>query len=588
MPVITLTTGETTDFAPRGIIGLLSETAPDGKFRAEFPGAVSFSEIFSDRNKVRRQASELASKLISHEPALRGVQQLRVFEEVLIGELEPILLVLNLVEWLRANNMTACELIDQSWLSSFTHILATEAKIAIKTSLRPNGGRNSTNLLRKRAARVVGRLRQSGLSRSSLYQEWRQFLDHIDPYHRRPTIGRQRRHWHGGGIWFYTTAHTFTNIGLAYEPYFPSPFNFLVENPIRGGAPLKSLRRPWTSLYEFSSPRFAPAQSEIESSRHLIEHHLRNVQLNVREARAREEFLSGKYFAEFCTRLLPMGLYYARVFEEWVMRVRPAALVVGNFVYEAYALLAARRHGIPTILLQHGIVGDCEVGEPPADHYVVRGKFWQSFLPEKARNRSKVLNFWDRDEPNLPRESRRSLLFLTAPYSMQRFWTESDLDDILASLLRCALERSVELIVRVHPLENIGFYRRRIQTLLPSRERAHFITYSRGGSLDALLARSAVAVTYSSTAFLDCLRWQVPIVSFNWHDFTYKERIRDRGVFYFAESLAELEELVLRGLSGGLAPYRDGVEPFLASTPKTELTRELERMVSTEPLANAS
>jgi len=77
--------------------------------------------------------------------------------------------------------------------------------------------------------------------------------------------------------------------------------------------------------------------------------------------------------------------------------------------------------------------------------------------------------------------------------------------------------------------------------------------------LDSLLANTAVAVTYSSTVFLDCLRHGIPIISFDWHDFAYKSLIEEHNVFHFARDLADLESLAIQiGRNSALAVNRDG------------------------------
>lgn len=580
MPTLKLTAGRTTEIAPHDRVGLVCETAPDGSFHARFPSALSFAELFGDVSEARRHAANLASRLVKNEPPIGGIQQLRVFEEVMIGEIEAVFLALNLRDWMRANRFESCALLEDCWLTGVIDVVAIEKDIVVQ--LPPAGNRGRRHPLRERTARMLARTAQSKFSPSALRQEIRQFLDHLDPYHRRASLYKRRRNWRAGGIWFYTTAHTFTNVGLAYEPYLPARFNFLVENAARGGAPLKAMGRPWTSPYEFSAAALAPSRSEVADARRIIERHLRDIRLSGAEQRARDSFIAGTYFEQFCRRLLPLGLYSTRLFDVWARQTRPAALVVGNFVFEAYALLAARRHGIPTILLQHGTMGECAISDAPADHYVLRGKFWQGFLAEAARRESKVLNVPAQPTAAVPR-TLQSILFLTSPYSMQRVWTESDLDDILAALLRCAAKSGAELIVRVHPIERVGYYRHRIDGAMTGVAKTQKVTYSQGGSLDSLLARSAVAVTFSSTAFLDCLRWQIPIVSFGWHDFEYKESIRDRGVFHFADDLCELSDLVLRAISGTLPPFRHGIEPFLASTPEAQLRREIEHMISAAP-----
>jgi len=93
--------------------------------------------------------------------------------------------------------------------------------------------------------------------------ELHQLLERIDPFHRRHMLSRKKQQWRHNDIWFYTTARTFTNIGLFYEPYFPRSLRFLVENPLTGGKPLEETGRPGVSLYDFADNEFVPAASEL-------------------------------------------------------------------------------------------------------------------------------------------------------------------------------------------------------------------------------------------------------------------------------------------------------------------------------------
>ncbi|HSV77744.1 MAG TPA: hypothetical protein VLK85_00885, partial [Ramlibacter sp.] len=260
---------------------------------------------------------------------------------------------------------------------------------------------------------------------------------------------------------------------------------------------------------------------------------------------------------------------------------RPAALVVGNPVFEAYALHAARARGIPTVLLQHGLLGDfCQFSDPPVDHYVVRGEFWRDFLAAAPRSRAQVLEP-PRQSPAAARHANRgkAILFLTAPYGSQPFYHPNDLADILRTLLTAAAAGNRELIIRVHPQEDVGFYQRLVKRLGEACARPSRVTYSRGAGLEATLGRTAVAVTFASTVFLDCLRLHIPIVSFGWHHFAYKRPIEAHGVFHFAEDLAGLSALVHRAVRGELPPYSQDTKPFLADTPETTLRSKLARLV---------
>ena len=167
---------------------------------------------------------------------------------------------------------------------------------------------------------------------------------------------------------------------------------------------------------------------------------------------------------------------------------------------------------------------------------------------------------------------------LTAPYGLQGFWHSADAADILRALLHVASEMKTELIVRVHPLEPIFAYERAVREM--SSELADVkVTYSQGSSLEPLLARSAVAVTFASTAFLDCLRRHVPIVSFDWHDFSYRRQLEKHGVFHFAGSLAELRQLARRAVLGDLAAFSGDDSALLNRTPADELVHTLSRCV---------
>jgi hypothetical protein len=171
---------------------------------------------------------------------------------------------------------------------------------------------------------------------------------------------------------------------------------------------------------------------------------------------------------------------------------------------------------------------------------------------------------------------RRSVLFLTAPYSLQAWWSESDLNDILDVLIQSAADGHAELIIRVHPLDTVGVYRRRIDAWQSRAGQKLAVTYSQRDDLSDLLARSAVAVTFASTVFLECLRWQVPIVSFDWHHFPFKDQISRLGVFNFARSKKELNKLIGRALSGQLPTYGGSTAPFVAPTPEVVLRAGLE------------
>jgi len=586
--VLTLVDDDASAAAATGPVGLLCEMPPDADLPAKHTGALGIYALLGDPDQARERASQLVEKLVAGEPRLRGIQQLRVFEEVLKNRCKIAFHVLHLVDWLKANGIKTCVLPQRSWLASHAQALSSYGGVDIRFAAGGAGKAGSGFSQRERIVRIAGRLRDGKFSGQTLREEWRQVLDRIDPFHRRQALRKQSENWRPGEIWFYSTAYTFTRVGLAYEPYFPAPFRFMVENAATGGAPLDHAARPFVSIYQFSARHLAPARDEVASAAETIETHLTQFPLTGAEAQARDILVAGAFFAEFKARLLPAGLYQTALFEAWAERTRPRALVVGNPVFEAYALWAARKRGIPTIFLQHGAFGPHATGsDPPADHFVLQGRFWKTCLPDAPRARAIVLNT-PQCAPSLPpRGERRAILFLTAPYSVQPLWAASGVNDILSDLLQCADERERELIVRVHPMEKMGDYRRRVGLLTSDRAPGAAVSFSQGGRMEDVLARSAVAVTFSSSAFLDCLRWQVPVVTFGWHDFEYRKAIAAQDVFHFARSRAELKRLVLSALDGKLPVFANSAEPFAAQMPADTLRRAFTAMVDGAVAADA-
>lgn len=561
---------------------MLFECAPDSAIKRQFPGAISLPELIGDFDSIKQRAFSLAHKLLEKEPPLRGLRQLGVFYELVIRELQHTLHAKTLHDRLVADGISTCVFVQPSRfardLQWFSQRLGSSTTVTAPAS---EDGTPVSGMLRS-----WQRLRLAGFGKSALASEWRQVLDRVDPFHRRACFTRSRPH-RRNAIWFYSTAYTFTRAGLLFEPHFPEPFQYLVENPQTGGLPLTAIGRSFASPYEYATWSMAPSASEIAEAGESIRKHLQTVDLSPDEAVVRDAYLASPGFATFMERLLTRGLFQTRLFERFVEAAAPAALVVGNPVFEGYALHAAHKAGIPTLLLQHGILGDyCQCVDPPADHYIVRGGFWREFLAPRARERSLVLN------PAEPahavesvQESPHMVLFLTAPYGMQEYWNKSDLDDILLALLTACREGQAGLVIRVHPLEQVGTYESLVQRLVAQGGEEVKVSYSQGAGLDDLLRRSSVAVTFSSTAFLDCLRHNVPIISFEWHDFSYKRQIAEYGVFHFCESLTELGQLVQKALQGKLPAFMSATTPFLANTSEAELKERIQHLLGARTAA---
>jgi len=573
---ITLLSGSTQLHSGQGSLGLLFECAPDAAVHRMYPGTLALDELIGDREQIKTKAAALARTLLEAEPEHRGIRQLSVFEELVIRELQYLLHVKHLHDSLIARGFTSCVFPQaHRFAGLLTMYAAAQGSALTVQSVVATETRGISSLQRS-----WQRLCKSRFSKPALGNEWEQVMTRLDPWQRRkrwlpqPRVQQQ-------GVWFYSTAWTFTRIGLLYEPFFPQPFNYLIDNPHTGGLPLAAQGRPFIAPACFGRHDMEPSARELHMVRTALRSHLQRVPLDEDEAVVRDAYLASEAFATFMDRLLPAGLFQTSLFERFIRIARPAALVTGNPVFETYALVAARKAGIPTFLLQHGILGDfCQFVDPPVDHYIVRGNFWAAFLAKSARQRALILN----PPESVPVASsgialRRSVLFLTTPYMLQELLDDSDLEDIIAVLLKLCAEQQAELIIRVHPLEAVGTYQNVVSKFATGTGDKVQVTYSQGAGMETLLQRAAVAVTYASTAFLDCLRHQVPIVSFDWHDFSYKRQIGEAGVFHFSQDLVHLGTLTRQALQQQLPAYPGTTQDFLAPTAPADLRQQLHALI---------
>lgn len=573
---ITLLSGKDNIVTEQNLVGLLYECAPDSKAFQCGNRVIPLATLIGDFAKTKRKAFDLARKLLDHEPRFRGIQQLGIFEELVIRELQHAFHAIRLHQSLEALGVDICRISSRTRTIDAVRRIQDLAPCSyrLKERFRPAtiGG------LVARASRVIIRLREAGFSAAGVWAEWRQFLNVVDPYHWRAMFSsKAETPMKRGGIWFYSTSYSFTRIGMMYEPFSPEQFTYLVEDAHTGGRALREARRKFIDLYALGNIALRPPTKELEESRQGIIHHIEAVEvINDDSKLARTLFLNSVFFREFLHVHLSKGLYFSALFESLLNTWKPRAIVVGNPVFEGYLLQQAKTHRIPTILLQHGVLGDyCQLTDPPVDHYIVRGSFWREFLAESTRARSQILNPpKTRAQEALPENKLKHILFLTAPYSTQEFFNQLDLDEILGVLLKVALTREFPLVVRVHPMERIDQYKSRVAKLTDGIGAEVDVEFSYGPGLDEAVRNACVAVSYSSTVFLDCLRYRVPIVSFGWHDFSYKQQLEKHRVFHFAQTLAELETLIGKAIEGVLPPYSESIEPFLAESMETTL-REL-------------
>jgi len=556
-----------------GSLALLLEHAGDASLPFPHDHLPGLAELLGPSAETKLRAWQLTQKLIAGEPVFEGVLQLHVMEEIIIRALENIFHAIHLDRWLRNNGLSECRFRAPSphieRLRSIQSASGSTYSIVAPATDKPS--------IAQKVKRRVANKGASGLS-DSLVLGARKFFPNAARY--LAAVPKARRSKQRGGWWFYSTAYTFTNIGLAYEPHLPQPFQYLIDSSETGDAPLRERGRGYFDIYAWVGASDLPGKNALDELRQRLLQWMNAVQLDGDDAVARTALLQSDVFRTYLRRILPLTCFHSRIFGKFLDEVSPELIVGGNAAFEGPLLQLARTRGIPTVLLQHGILGDYyQLMDQPADTLVVRGEFWKEFVSERMRSRTRIINVPSEKAPaHATHKHDGKILFLTSVDAALTHTHESDLRDILARLLRVGGKSHRALVVRVHPMEQIGYYRNIIEELRAEHNLHAEIEYSQGQGLDTILANTAVAVTYSSTVFLDCLRRGIPIVSFDWHDFAYKSLIERHGVFHFAEDLADLERLIGEGLAGRLAAKSD-YERFLAPTAQQDVSGFFQSLV---------
>lgn len=541
-----------------GKAGLLIECASDAGWVPA--GAASLHELLGPPEESKRIAADLVHGLLDGEPSFEGVRHLYTFKESLIRAAAEAVRAVRLYGWLQEQGISRCIFRSHSLFAQLLRGIARHRGTTLEVLEPPE----AIFPLPKRIAdylRATGKRGLGAIPRLALHR--------ITPLLSRVLLYRREQPKNEHRWWFYSTFYTFTGIGLAYERALTSKFTYLIGDPGSAERPLEYAGRPWTEIYAYVRPRQIPSVRELQQIRDQLKAHLLRVPLSKDEDLIRQLLMSSVELNEILYRKLGIGILHVRAFDRWCNRERPELLVVGNEVWEGYLLQKARANGIPTLLLQHGVLGDFyQVTEHSADLLLVRGRFWLEFISPASQRRSVILNC---ASPAVSKkmEKGRDLLFVTADYFVQKLFHLEDLTDILRECVRAASQAKRSLVIRVHPRESSALYQEIIRKIAKEGLQAD-VRYSTGHGLEETISASAVAVLYSSTVFLDCLRLGVPVVSFDWHHFAYKDQLRRHGVFAFARNLQHLQSLLLKGLNYELAPsvnYGD----FVASASDEEV-----------------
>lgn len=550
-----------------GDAGMLCEVPRDSQWLKGAEHCYGPEELLGSADEALVVAHSLVGKLIAALSAVKGLPVLTMFEEPLLEQVSYAVQALHLDRWICSQQFSECRFDCYSpWLNRLQ-----EARRLNQSDYRFTG--DATLTRSKWMRQGVSQLWRSRNRPADLFRRAAPQVSRYSSASRMRGLAEQAPR---GGIWFYSTAYNYTKAGLAYEDYFPAPVRFLVEDPNTGGKCLSERNRSFYPLYAWSRASDIASRLEVRAIAQRIDEEVRAVPLSGDEDRLRSVLLNSDWWDHFLKRRLQFVIFHERVLQRWCEAVQPEMLVVGNAGWERALLQSPQAKDIPSVMLQHGVMHWVYgVADQPVTTFLLRGEFFRRVINPRLRSKSIICNYDQHEEASSESGGERSdVLFITTPYDVPALFHPAELREVLGRVMSVCESCRRRLLIRVHPVENIGFYQRLVNELQRAGKQVE-VLYSQGPGVDGALRRCCVAILHFSTMFIDCLRQGIPIISFDWHWFPNKRHYAEEKIFNLASSLADLEELLRKGIAGQLRSRRDGLETFSAPTKPEEVSRVL-------------
>lgn len=345
-------------------------------------------------------------------------------------------------------------------------------------------------------------------------------------------VARQRL-WHRanvarGGVLCYSSYINYSRTLAKHAKYLDAPPRWVINNhSAQIGLPA-SVRAQW--LWQFDAPIEHPSKWMNEISTPIDSD---NIPL-------RAIVQSNQEIREVFARTLPLALAEVDLMNAMLDATQPAAVWVANqWGSEAALIQLARAKKIPVIQVQHGVLEQYYSCAPIySDRFLVWGEFWKRAVNPSEQSKVAVMNPGfeiGKAMHSQSNDAQPRVTFFTAPANIALFWNPSVALWETTTLLTDLHARGHSIMVRVHPADRIEMYRR----ALPSD-----VSFSKGGSLEAVLDQTDVALMAFSTVFLNCLASGIPVIGTGWYPFIWQAPLNAGGYIRFADSLGQTQAFI--------------------------------------------
>jgi len=509
-----------------------ARVAPDSSLLPKAGEVVTAASLLGDEKEIQRCSYQMAHNLWQNTGYFRSVSLLKVLEDALAivcheAYLQDICAA-SILERIKAGDSVIIQAPQPLMYKRL--IRQVENTVGPIDTITSTAGRDFRKLI-SRFRMLKGEARQGWrsiagalLERLDLDRKWLHILGPVTlptppaSFKRKPVLA-------------YSAAAVFSSTMLVYRDMLGewSP----VVNGAAAARPFQRQGVPFRYIWEYRKGNPFPEEQ--------IHEHITALMEEVGGQPAKQLLAEMGCIDHWRRYALPEVARLVCMFERMVDDLAPEKIVVANqgSSHEAVLLELTRQRNIPSLMLQHGVFGNDFLDYQPlrTDELWVRGQFWYDIMPTETKKHTRVVGN-KKNKHTAPRR-RDAIIFFSAPVNNSPFMNIDEHRELVQCCQKAACALGRQFVFRVHPRENPSVYSKWLGGMSSPYHRVE-----QGGPIEALLDQARMVITFSSTLLMDCLHRSIPLISFEWHPFRYKDRFEEQKIFLFARSLAHLEQLM--------------------------------------------
>lgn len=258
-------------------------------------------------------------------------------------------------------------------------------------------------------------------------------------------------------------------------------------------------------------------------------------------------------FRKILTSDLPNAVRYYELSKKLFSESNPAIVILGDdaSLRPRAAIAACKKMGIPTVLIQHGIIAAKEFYYPSSDYMAVWGDHSIEILSENGVN-AKKLSITGSCAFSIPKANkgqeilRNKILIITNPQPMGlNINPIMGIVTIATEVSKVILNKQIDIVVKVHPMEDPQTYK----TCFDKVEIK--ATVQSQCDLEQLIRESLVVITSYSTVAIQAVLYDTPVICLP-SLFPEDTKLCNEDIFHHAKSEKDAAFIIEQILNGNL------------------------------------